>query len=255
MVTNGNVHQLAGHLRRRFSQSSRLYPVVFAISMVMRNCPTATPARRHHTIAVRVLMRASSPPPRRTNRASPSRAVETLRRDAVCILTNTTHAVEPAEQIPDAVLDTVAGSLLEINLLYLVCMQNLAYTVPMQARETMFISEALIFKALMHPTRIALLEALREGEQCVCRLEEALDMPQAYISQQLAVLRRVGLVADQRRGLNIFYRLIKPEVLQMIDLARAIVGDNVHHVQTATLSACGCAPSSRRPSSVLDSTD
>jgi len=86
----------------------------------------------------------------------------------------------------------------------------------MQSRETTFISEALIFKALMHPTRIALLEALREGEQCVCRLEEALAMPQAYISQQLAVLRRVRLIADRRRGLNIFYRIAKPEVLQMI---------------------------------------
>lgn len=255
LVTNGNVHQLAGHLRRRFSQGSLLYPVVFASSMATHNCPTATPARHHHAIAVRVLMRASTSLPRRTNRASPSRAAETLRRDAACIPTDTTHTVEPAEQAPDTVPDTVAGSPPEINLLHLVCMQNLAYTAPMQARETTFISKALIFKALMHPTRIALLEALREGEQCVCRLEEALDMPQAYISQQLAVLRRVGLVADQRRGLNIFYRIIKPEVLQMIDLACAIVGDDVHHVPTGTLSACGCARSSRRPSSVLDSTD
>ncbi len=107
----------------------------------------------------------------------------------------------------------------------------------------------------MHPTRIALLEALREGEQCVCRLEEALAMPQAYISQQLAVLRRVGLIADRRRGLNIFYRIAKPEVLQMIDLARTMVNSDAHSISAGTLSACACTRRSDRTSTVLDSTD
>jgi len=134
-------------------------------------------------------------------------------------------------------------------------MQNLAYTAAMRSHETTFISEALIFKALMHPTRIALLEALREGEQCVCRLEEALAMPQAYISQQLAVLRRVGLIADRRRGVNIFYRIAKPEVLQMIDLARTMVNGDAHSIGAGTLSACACARRSDRTSTVLDSTE
>lgn len=85
-------------------------------------------------------------------------------------------------------------------------------------------SEARIFKALMHPLRIALLEALREGEQCVCQLEERLNMRQAYISQQLAVLRKAGIIADRRGGLNIFYRIAKPEVLDLIDLAHTMTG-------------------------------
>lgn len=92
----------------------------------------------------------------------------------------------------------------------------------MQIYETTFMSEARIFKALMHPLRIALLEVLREGEQCVCQLEERLNMRQAYISQQLAVLRKAGIIADRRCGLNIFYRIAKPEVLDLIDLAHAM---------------------------------
>ena len=66
-------------------------------------------------------------------------------------------------------------------------------------------------------------------------------MPQAYISQQLAVLRRVGLIADRRRGVNIFYRIAKPEVLQMIDLARTMVNGDAHSISAGTLSACACA--------------
>lgn len=111
---------------------------------------------------------------------------------------------------------------------------------PVKTRETMFTREARIFKALMHPSRIAILEALRDGEQCVCHLEALLNMRQAYISQQLAVLRRAGIIADRRCGLNIFYRIVKTEVLDLIDTARAMTGSASNTVRSATSRACSC---------------
>ena len=81
-----------------------------------------------------------------------------------------------------------------------------------------------LFKALVHPTRLAILDVLRNGDQCVCHIEAHLGFRQAYISQQLAVLREAGLIQDSRDGLNIYYRVARPEVFALIDVARTMVG-------------------------------
>ncbi len=70
-------------------------------------------------------------------------------------------------------------------------------------------TQAQFFKILTHPTRLAILDVLRDGEQCVCHLEAVLALRQAYISQHLMVLRESGLVADRRDGWNIYYRVCK----------------------------------------------
>ncbi len=81
-----------------------------------------------------------------------------------------------------------------------------------------------LFRALMHPTRLAILDMLRPGEQCVCHMEAYLGKRQAYISQQLMVLREAGLVDDQRDGLNVYYRVTNRQVFDVIDRARAMLG-------------------------------
>jgi DNA-binding transcriptional ArsR family regulator len=78
------------------------------------------------------------------------------------------------------------------------------------------------FKALGHPARLAILDALRDGEQCVCHLESMLGYRQAYISQQLALLKEIGIVKDRRDGWNIFYLVSRPEIFTVVDAARAI---------------------------------
>jgi DNA-binding transcriptional ArsR family regulator len=80
---------------------------------------------------------------------------------------------------------------------------------------------AALFKVLMHPTRLAILEILRAGEECVCHMEATLGLRQAYISQQLSVLREAGLVSVRRDGWNIFYQVTRKEVYSVIDAARA----------------------------------
>jgi DNA-binding transcriptional ArsR family regulator len=86
-------------------------------------------------------------------------------------------------------------------------------------------STAELFKVLMHPTRLAILEMLRDGEECVCHMTAMLEQRQAYVSQQLMVLREAGLVIDRRDGWNIFYRVIRPEVYAVLDAARSMVGE------------------------------
>ncbi len=81
---------------------------------------------------------------------------------------------------------------------------------------------AAIFKALAHPIRVAILDLLRHGEECVCHLEAILGKRQAYISQQLAILRAAQIISDRRDGMNIFYRVVRPEIYALLDAARAL---------------------------------
>jgi ArsR family transcriptional regulator len=84
--------------------------------------------------------------------------------------------------------------------------------------------QAHLFRALMHPARLAILDTLRGGEECVCHIEACLGYRQAYISQQLTVLREAGLVKDRRDGWNVYYWVARMEVFDLIDAARRMVG-------------------------------
>jgi ArsR family transcriptional regulator len=105
---------------------------------------------------------------------------------------------------------------------------------------TDFNPSAKLFKALMHPSRLMILETLRDGEQCVCHLEAVLGCRQAYISQHLMVLREAGLVEDRRDGARIFYRVVKPEVFDLVDYANRLNGYRPVHISQKKLSDCPC---------------
>jgi DNA-binding transcriptional ArsR family regulator len=74
------------------------------------------------------------------------------------------------------------------------------------------------FKLLAHPERLRILDILRRDAECVCHLEAHLGKPQPYVSQQLRLLREAGLVADERQGTNIFYRLADEQTAHILDL-------------------------------------
>ncbi len=90
---------------------------------------------------------------------------------------------------------------------------------------TLYKSEAKLFKALMNPARLEILNELRQGEHCVCHLEAMLGYRQAYISQHLSILRDAGLVQVRRDGWNIFYRVVKPEIFDLIENASRMIGE------------------------------
>jgi len=87
-------------------------------------------------------------------------------------------------------------------------------------KSEIYTREAEVYRALGHPWRLRLLEALRGGEECVCHLAALLGKPQPYISQHLAALREAGLVVDRREGLRIYYRLADPSIGTVIDAGR-----------------------------------
>ncbi len=85
-------------------------------------------------------------------------------------------------------------------------------------------AQARLLKILTHPARLEILSILRDGEHCVCHMEAHLGFRQAYISQQLAILREAGLIQDRRDGWNIYYRVSDPKVYAILDAAQAMAG-------------------------------
>jgi DNA-binding transcriptional ArsR family regulator len=107
-----------------------------------------------------------------------------------------------------------------------------------------------IFKVLTHPARLAILEILRDGEHCVCHLEAHLGFRQAYISQQLSVLREAGIIQDRRDGWNIFYRVADQRIYEVLNAVRRITGQGGPEAKKPT-TPCPCPQCSAQ--SVLDS--
>jgi ArsR family transcriptional regulator len=69
---------------------------------------------------------------------------------------------------------------------------------------------AAIFKALGHPARLRIVDKLGEGEHCVCDLVAAAGLGWSTVSRHLGVLRTAGVVEDEKRGQQVFYRLALP---------------------------------------------
>lgn len=87
----------------------------------------------------------------------------------------------------------------------------------------LFDAEARLLKVLTHPVRLAILNILRDGEHCVCHMEAYLGYRQAYISQQLMVLREAGLIQDRRDGWNVYYQVIEPRIYEVLSAVEQIL--------------------------------
>lgn len=83
--------------------------------------------------------------------------------------------------------------------------------------------EADFFNALASPSRLEILDLLRDGEACVCHIQAMLDQRQAYISQHLNVLRQAGLVTSRKDGLRVYYRIFDPKLYEMMDQVKEIL--------------------------------
>ncbi len=74
-----------------------------------------------------------------------------------------------------------------------------------------------VIKALAHPSRLIIAEALQSGEQCVCDLRELVGSDLSTVSKHLTVMREAGILAMEKRGLNVYYRLLCPCLLNFFE--------------------------------------
>ena len=80
--------------------------------------------------------------------------------------------------------------------------------------------KASLFQALAHPTRIAILESLRDGELAAGAIQERIGVEQANLSQHLAILRSRHIVLNRKEGNQVFYSLRNPVLIEVLDMMR-----------------------------------
>lgn len=80
--------------------------------------------------------------------------------------------------------------------------------------------KASVFQALGHPTRIAIVELLRDGELPAGVLQERLGIEQANVSQHLAILRNRQIVSHRKVGNQVLYSVRNPVLIQVLDIMR-----------------------------------
>jgi DNA-binding transcriptional ArsR family regulator len=85
-------------------------------------------------------------------------------------------------------------------------------------------AKAELFRTLGHPVRIRVLELLQDGPQPVRGLLAEIDVEASNLSQQLAVLRRAGLVTSARDGASVVYALSTADVADLLGAGRRILG-------------------------------
>ncbi len=93
----------------------------------------------------------------------------------------------------------------------------------MDSKQRVYESHAEICKALSHPKRLEILDILREGERAVEEIANKTRMQKSNLSQHLAVLRKVNLVTTRRHGLNVFYEIANPRIMDACDILKEVL--------------------------------
>lgn len=86
---------------------------------------------------------------------------------------------------------------------------------------------AEICRTLSNPKRLEILNLLRDGEKSVSELVQSSDISQSNLSQHLAILRGKGIVTTRREGVNIYYSINNPKIIQAFDIMREILREQL----------------------------
>jgi len=93
--------------------------------------------------------------------------------------------------------------------------------------QKLYEARANIAKALAHPNRLLLLDALKEKETCVCKLTELVGADQSTVSKHLAILKNAGLVDARKDGSMTYYRLTCPCLERFFECIEAVLRENL----------------------------
>ena len=92
--------------------------------------------------------------------------------------------------------------------------------------------KAEFFKALAHPLRISILDALRDGELTVNEISQRFEVEPANASQQLAVLRNRNIVIARKKGSSVYYSVSDETIFKLLDAAKEIFNNHLVGIRT-----------------------
>jgi len=105
-------------------------------------------------------------------------------------------------------------------------------------KQTALNARVKVLKAMAHPSRLFIIEELEKGERCVCKLTEMIGADISTISKHLSLLKQAGIVIDEKRGNQVFYRLRVPCIISFFGCVEKVL-ESQSQDQTATLSVVG----------------
>ena len=92
-------------------------------------------------------------------------------------------------------------------------------------RKVQLNARANVLKAMAHPSRLFIIEELEKGERCVCDLTEQIGADVSTVSKHLSVLRQAGIVEDDKRGNQVFYRLRVPCIVNFFGCVESVLSE------------------------------
>ncbi len=93
--------------------------------------------------------------------------------------------------------------------------------------ESLYKIHAELCKVFSNPTRLEILNLLRDKEMSVTGLIEKTKLSQANISQHLSIMKFRGIVISDRKGKNIYYRLTNPKIIKAFDIIREVLSERL----------------------------
>jgi len=93
--------------------------------------------------------------------------------------------------------------------------------------QLLFEKQAEIAKAIAHPLRIAVVNFLKDGEQCVCDIAEHIGSERSNVSRHLSVMLNAGLLEYHKEGLKVIYKLKTPCILDFFSCTTACLKQQV----------------------------
>jgi ArsR family transcriptional regulator len=88
--------------------------------------------------------------------------------------------------------------------------------------------KAEILKALAQPTRLKILELLRDGEKCICEIVPAINGEQSNISHHISLMQKSHLVTTRKDGVRVMVKVRDPEIFDILDRVSAILKNQMN---------------------------
>lgn len=93
-----------------------------------------------------------------------------------------------------------------------------------------------VFKALGHPSRVFIVEKLKDADHCVCELSEMIGVDMSTVSRHLSILKKAGIITDRKEGTTVYYSLVCDCLSQMLTGVENILRMQLES-QTAALAS------------------
>jgi len=98
-------------------------------------------------------------------------------------------------------------------------------------------ARARIIKAIAHPTRLFIVDELaRTGERCVCELTEMVGVDMSTVSRHLAILKNAGIIGDEKRGAQVYYRLRVCCMMDFFECVESVMKSNAKNQRKLLVS-------------------